>query len=59
MPAYFAHMRATEQFGIRVPPPIKAALGSAAKADVRSIASLVEKIVTDWLRTNRYLVSVK
>ena len=40
---------------IRVQPETKAALEKAAKDDMRSLAVMVEKIVTDWLRAKGYL----
>jgi len=39
----------------RLPPATKTALESAAKADVRSVSSLCEKILTDWLRKEGHL----
>lgn len=39
----------------RLPSDVKDALEKAAKDDVRSVSSLMEKIVTLWLRTNGYL----
>lgn len=41
--------------GIRVQPETKEALEMAAKDDLRSISSLVEKILTDWLKQKGYL----
>ena len=41
-------MRYPPSLGVRVPPELKDALKRAAVADVRSLASLVEKILTDW-----------
>lgn len=41
--------------GVRVPPETKEALERAAQADMRSMASLIEKILTDWLRERGYL----
>lgn len=40
---------------IRMPPEVKLALEQAAKADRRSISSLVVIILTDWLREKGYL----
>lgn len=39
----------------RLPPDIKAAFEKAAKDDTRSISSLMEKVITDWLREKGYL----
>lgn len=39
----------------RLPPEIKAAAEQAAKDDVRSVSSLIEKVLTDWLRGKGYL----
>ncbi|WP_082483823.1 Arc family DNA-binding protein [Rubellimicrobium mesophilum] len=39
----------------RLPEETKAALERAAKADARSVSSLVTKILTDWLKTNGHL----
>ena len=36
----------------RLLPEVKAALDAAAKADHRSVSSLLDKLVTDWLREN-------
>ncbi len=41
--------------GVRVPAETKEALERAAKEDMRSMASLIEKILTDWLREKGYL----
>jgi hypothetical protein len=35
--------------GARVEPAVKAAIKKAAKQEVRSLSSLVEKILVDWL----------
>jgi hypothetical protein len=45
----------TEALSVRVSPAIKKAVEKAAKDDHRSSASLVEKIVSDWLREHGYL----
>jgi hypothetical protein len=34
---------------------IKAALDKAAKADKRSVSSLLQKIISDWLEANGFL----
>jgi hypothetical protein len=44
-----------QQLGVRVPSPIKEALKRAAVEDARSVSSLVEKILGDWLRERGYM----
>jgi hypothetical protein len=39
----------------RIQPEIKAALEKAATDDHRSISSLVEKVLAEWLRQHGYL----
>jgi len=41
--------------GVRVQPETKAALDKAAKDDLRSVSSLIEKILVEWLRERGYL----
>jgi hypothetical protein len=41
--------------GIRITPTVKAAAEKAADADHRTLASLVEKVLIEWLRANGYL----
>jgi hypothetical protein len=41
--------------GLRIRPSLKKALEKAATDDSRSVASLVEKIVVEWLREHGYL----
>jgi hypothetical protein len=48
-------MPRTSAFSVRVTDDVKAAAEKAAAEDHRSIASLVEKIVSEWLRKNGYL----
>lgn len=48
-------MAKTHPLGFRVDPEVKEALEKAAKDDVRSVSSLIEKILKDWLRENGYL----
>lgn len=50
-------MAKTHSLGVRLQPDVKAALERAAKQDVRSVSSLVEKIVVEWLRANGHLAS--
>jgi len=40
---------------IRLNPETKAALEKAAKDDMRSLSSLLEKILVEWLRKKGYL----
>lgn len=39
----------------RLLPEVKAALDAAAKSDHRSVSSLLDKLVTEWLRENGQL----
>lgn len=48
-------MAKTPSLGIRVQPEVKEALERAAKDDVRTLSSMVEKIVVEWLTTKGYL----
>ena len=48
-------MEKTTPIGVRISVEAKEALAKAAKDDLRSMASLVEKILTDWLREKGYL----
>jgi hypothetical protein len=41
--------------GIRIEPEIKDALARAADDDRRTVSSLVEKILADWLKERGYL----
>lgn len=41
--------------GVRVPPEVKAALEKLAKADDRSIAYVVNKIVAEYLRARKLI----
>jgi hypothetical protein len=41
--------------GFRIPAEVKAALERAAKADDRSVSSMVERILKSWLTENGYL----
>lgn len=50
-------MGQTTPLGVRIEQETKAALEKAAKDDRRSMASLVDKIITDWLRDRGYLAS--
>lgn len=48
-------MAKTHPLGFRVEPELKAALEEAAKQDRRSVSSLIEIILTDWLREKGHL----
>jgi hypothetical protein len=48
-------MGKTPSLGIRVQSETKAALEKAAADDLRTISSLVEKILVEWLRKKGYL----
>jgi hypothetical protein len=48
-------MGKTPSLGIRLPPDVKVALQKAAADDIRSVSSLAEKILTEWLREKGYL----
>lgn len=48
-------MAKTEAISIRVEPEIKAAVKQAADDDRRTVASLVEKILVEYLTENGYL----
>lgn len=45
----------TSPVSVRLSPQIKTALEKAAKADTRSLSSLIEKVVADYLRANGFL----
>ena len=49
----------SHSLGIRLPPEVKDALEGAARADVRSMSSMAEKILTDWLQQNGHLPRTK
>lgn len=40
---------------VRLPDEVKVALAKAAEDDTRSQSSMIEKIVTDWLKMAGYL----
>ncbi|WP_341704687.1 ribbon-helix-helix protein, CopG family [Ferrovibrio sp.] len=44
---------------VRLPPQVKDALMHAAADDQRSISNLIEKVLTDWLRSAGYLQADK
>jgi hypothetical protein len=48
-------MAKTSAISVRVSDTVKAAAEKAAAADSRSVASLVEKILADFLKKNGYL----
>lgn len=45
----------TTPIGVRINLETKEALGRAAKDDRRSLASMTDKILTDWLKAKGYL----
>jgi hypothetical protein len=45
----------TAPLGLRLFPSVKEALTKAAADDSRSVASLVEKILVEWLKAKGYL----
>lgn len=45
----------TAQVNLRIDPQLKGAAERAARADQRSLTSLVEKLLTDHLREKGYL----
>lgn len=48
-------MTKTAAISIRVDPEIKAAVKKAADADRRTVASMVEKVLVEYLANNGYL----
>lgn len=48
-------MAKTSAISVRVADEVKAAAEKAAAADSRSVASLVEKVLTDFLKAKGYL----
>ena len=48
-------MEKDAKLGIRLPSAVKLALIAAADNDRRSMNSMVEKIMADWLTANGYL----
>jgi len=48
-------MPKTAALAFRIDAKTKAALEKAAQSDSRSVSSLVDKIITEWLRDNSYL----
>lgn len=51
------HETRSAPLGLRVPPSIKEALERAAKDDNRSMASMADIILTQWLREKGYLTN--
>jgi hypothetical protein len=45
--------------GVRLEPDTKAALEKAAADDRRSISSMIDRILIEWLRANGYLKPAK
>jgi hypothetical protein len=52
-------MGKSPSLGVRVQPDTKAALEKAAKEDLRSVSSLIEKILVEWLREKGFLRKAK
>lgn len=48
-------MGKTPSLGVRLHQETKDALEKAAKDDMRSVSSLVEKVLIEWLRQQGYL----
>lgn len=48
-------MARTASIGIRVAPALKAAIEKAARDDRRTVASLIEKLLAEWLEAKGYL----
>lgn len=48
-------MPKTNPLGVRVQAETKAAIEKAAKDDMRSVSSLIEKILAEWLKSKGYL----
>ncbi len=48
-------MARTAAIGIRVEPHVKEAAEKAAAEDRRTLASLVEKVLVEWLESKGYL----
>lgn len=48
-------MARSNPLGVRVDQKVKEALETAAKDDFRTVTSLVEKILVEWLRDKGYL----
>jgi len=49
------NMAKTHPLGFRVDPLLKEALERAAKTDRRSVSSLIENVLSDWLQDRGYL----
>ena len=47
-------MGKTPSLGVRLKPEVKAALQQAATADMRSVSSLAEKVLTEWLMAHGF-----
>lgn len=48
-------MARTAAIGLRVEPEIKEATEKAAAQDRRTVASLIEKVLVEWLKANGHL----
>ncbi len=45
----------SQMVNFRTEPEVKKALEKAAKADSRTVSSLLQKITTDWLKERKWL----
>lgn len=48
-------MAKDKALGLRIEEKLKDAMARAAKDDHRSLASLIEKVMSDWLKEKGYL----
>jgi hypothetical protein len=55
---HWKRMSKTSAISVRVTARVKAAAEKAAAADSRSVASLVEKILAEWLRERGFLAKL-
>jgi len=49
----------THSIAIRVEPEVRDAIERAAKADQRSLSSMVAKVLADWAKTHGWLKETK
>jgi hypothetical protein len=54
----FDDMAKTNALSFRVEPEVKEGLERAAKADRRSLSSLIEKILAEWLQKHAHQVAI-
>jgi predicted HicB family RNase H-like nuclease len=48
-------MKSPTPISFRIPGDVKSALEKAAAADSRSLSSLIQKVLTDWLKKGGHL----